>query len=176
MKKKQSKILGLDVSSTSTGYALLINGTFDKNNSGIIIGRADGTLGISLLKFGKKLDSVFKLLKPDVIVIEDTFFHNNVHTLKVLSRYGGIAIEHSAKYLKNKEPVLIPVQKIRKLLNTETKQDTFDFINHKFYLKWDFKEHNDITDALAVAIAYYNESGPIKVIKKNGANNNGRSS
>ena len=95
-----------------------------------------------------------KLTKPDIVIIEDVFLQRNVSTLKLLSRFSGVAIE-AVKSNSKIEPQLQTVKKIRSKVGTQDKKSTYTFVVERFKLPWkkeDFNKRNDITDALALCL------------------------
>ena len=146
------KILALDVSTKSTGWFIT------KRSCGII--KIDSKLEFpkKLVLFRKELAVILKQYKPKTVVIEDVHYHrgfSNIHTVKVLSKFGGVATELAAS--KRIKIVLMTATSARKALDLEgkvTKEDVFDYFNSEFSMSWNFKEHNDITDAWMLHFAY----------------------
>lgn len=146
------KILALDISTKSTGWFI------DKDNCGII--KIDSKLELpkKLVVFRKELNKILKQFKPKTVVIEDVHYHrgfSNIHTVKMLSKFGGVATELAAS--KRMEIVLMTASMARKALGLErkvTKQDVFEHFNSKYNMGWTFKVHNDITDAWVLQFAY----------------------
>jgi Holliday junction resolvasome RuvABC endonuclease subunit len=148
-------VLGLDVSSTSTGWAVLKTGRFNKKEGtgyGWIKPPSKYSLGAKLSYFSNELHIIINNTHPDIIGIEDVFLgFKNVSTLKVLSRFSGVAIE-SVYTLLGQDAKILQVKEIRKALGAQDKQKAFDIISKKYKLtEWTFDKHNDVTDALAVA-------------------------
>lgn len=147
-------ILGLDISSKSTGYAVLKNGrwTKAKNSFGTIKIPEGLGLGERLTVFKEALVEVLERVKPSSIIIEETFAGRNMSTLKLLSRFSGVAIESCFSFLKV-EPQVILASSVRSFLGCgKSKKEAFDYINKKYSLKWSFEKYNDITDALCLAL------------------------
>jgi len=138
-------ILALDVSTKSTGWFI------DKENCGII--KIDEKLEFpdKLVVFRKELALLLKKHKPKLLVIEDVHYRrgfSNIHTVKLLAKFGGVATELASS--KKIKVVLMTPTAARKTLGTEgkvTKEDVFNYFNSEFEMGWNFKEHNDITDA-----------------------------
>ena len=126
------KILALDVSTKSTGWFVT------KRSCGKIV-----------------TDN-----KPDVVVLEDCYYRpgfGNIHTLKALTKFAGVAIELCTAY--GIETEILTATTVRKHCcgNHEGKfgkQEVFDFFVEKFDLDWTYEKHNDITDAMALSWGY----------------------
>lgn len=139
------KILGLDISTKSTGWFI------DEENCGII--KIDPKLEFpkKLVLFRKELVAIIKEHKPKCIVIEDVHYRrgfSNIHTVKALSKFGGVATELAAS--KRIKVVVMTATAARKSLEMEgkvTKEDVFNYFNSEYAMDWNYKEHNDITDA-----------------------------
>lgn len=149
--------LGLDISSQSTGFATVSNGRWIRANGlyGLIKPTSTAGLGEKLSQFKKELEDVLDKTNPDVVVIEDIFSSRNIKTVKILARFSGVAIETVYAKLK-KEPLIITTTSVRAFLKSgQKKEQAFDFIKKKYKLDWDFKTHNDITDAIALSLYGY---------------------
>ena len=147
------KILGLDISSTSTGYCVFNNGRLVKSSLDVI--KPEGkTHGEKLCSFAKEVTKLLHKHKPDKVVIEDIFRGPNVNTFKVLAMFRGVCY-----YILFKELGIIPIcimpTSARKLVKAKgvTKEDGFEFAIKKYNLKYSFDEHNDITDAIVLGLA-----------------------
>lgn len=146
------KTLALDISTRSTGWFI------DKENCGII--KIDTKLEFpkKLVLFRKELAVIIKEHKPKRIVMEDVHYRrgfSNIHTVKALSKFGGVATELAAS--KRIKTVLMTATAARKSLGLEgkvTKEDVFNYFNDEYGLNWNFKEHNDITDAWMLHFAH----------------------
>lgn len=157
---KQSKkvVLALDVSSSSTGYAVLRSGRWNKSSVSYgLIKPPKGVvpLGQKLVYLRDEIQKLLRRVKPDVVVIEDVFSGRNVSTMKLLARFNGVAIEVSRRYLK-KEPVIALTTKVRAFLECgRKKEDAFAYICKRYNLDWSFSKMNDVTDALCLALYVY---------------------
>jgi Holliday junction resolvasome RuvABC endonuclease subunit len=149
------KILCLDISSVSTGYSVLNKGRLLKSLCGKIKTNKKDHFGERLLKFEEKLEWLLKKSKPDLIVVED-IFHRNTLTYKVLAMFHGIVFRMSWKML-HKDPLYIKTTQARSVLGVKTKEEVFRYIKARFNLdEFKYDEHNDITDSIAIGVAYYN--------------------
>lgn len=146
------KVLALDISTKSTGWFV------DKEHCGLILIDADLELPQKLVLFRKAVVGLLVEHKPKVVVIEDVYYRSgfsNIHTVKLLSKFGGVASEAAAS--KKAAVVLLTTTAARKYLGREgkvTKEEVFNHFNSTYNLGWSFKEHNDITDAWMLHLAY----------------------
>src|SRR6188508_2321984 len=100
-------ILALDVSSSSTGYAVIRNGRwrFSGSSCGTISTPSKLSISERLVLFRDEIEALIKKVKPDLIVIEDVFSSRNISVMKLLARFNGVAIEISRRKLK-KNPLI----------------------------------------------------------------------
>jgi crossover junction endodeoxyribonuclease RuvC len=153
---KQSKkvILALDVSSSSTGFAVLRQGRWNKSSVsyGLVKIPSGIPLGQRLVSFRDEIQKLLRSVKPDAIVIEDVFSGRNVSTMKLLARFNGVAVEVSRRYLKQ-EPLIALTTQVRAFLECgRTKEDAFKYICSRYNLDWSYNKMNDVTDALCLAL------------------------
>lgn len=157
-KPNRKVILALDVSSSSTGFAVLRQGRWNKSSAsyGTIKIPSSMPLGQRLVLFRNEVQSLLKRVKPKVIVIEDVFSGRNVSTMKLLARFNGVAIEVCRRYLKS-EPVIALTTKVRSFLECgRSKEEAFNYICTRYNLDWKYSKMNDVTDALCLALYVYN--------------------
>ena len=91
------KILAFDISSISTGVALIKDGYLIKKYCSTIQPNPKKSMGERLTYFVYELAEKIDQHKPDLIVIEDIFRGRNIKTFKVLAQFRGVAIQ---KYTK----------------------------------------------------------------------------
>ena len=155
-KRKQNKpqvILGLDVSSSSTGYAILRGGRWNKSASsyGVIKTDSKVTLPQRLVSFRDQLSALLKRTKPDVVIIEDIFSLRNVGTLKLLARFSGVAMETCRRFV-GEDPQLVMTTSVRSTLGCGMdKEAAFKYICDRYNLDWKISM-NDVTDAVCLAL------------------------
>jgi Holliday junction resolvasome RuvABC endonuclease subunit len=148
------KILALDVSTRSTGWFIT------KRSCGKIIPGKNLSFGEKLVFFRQELDKLLRKYKPDVVVIEDVYYRpgfGNIHTLKTLVKFAGVAIELCTSL--GIETEIITATTARKHCCGDQegkfgKREVFDFFVKKYKLDWNYDEHNDITDAMALSWGY----------------------
>ena len=160
MKIKKNGIVSLDVSSASTGWCYMNSGNLRKYGKIKIKSTLDK--GNKLFIFRSELEKLLKRYASNHIVIENGFAGRNVTTLKTLSHFSGVAQECVYTTL-GIDAYIMNNKTVKSFFEVKTKEELFEVIKKKFKLKtFIFKEHNDITDAIAQAICYYNT-----VIKEN---------
>ncbi len=156
-----TKILGLDVSSSCTGYCIVEDGYLDVNSLGTIEPDGKLSIGQKLLYFEKSIKKLIKKYSPDFIIIEDIFKGPNAKTFKLLAMFRGVAFKTVQEKIK-KDPISVMPTEARKLIGAGvTKEDAFAFIvkKYKFY-SFKFETHNDIADSIVLALAYFKYTGP----------------
>jgi len=110
------RVLGLDLSTNSTGWAILESGDSSPvlKEHGLLTFASVTNTKQSLLLFSSTLANVINKLKPfDIIVIEDTFVAKNVKTTKILNRVAGVAILTSFIHSPQSQILMIPVMSLR---------------------------------------------------------------
>lgn len=168
------KILGLDISSSTIGYALIEDLNLIKTGH---IKPPDKKK--SLDNFSLRLDFAYshikdliKKLNPDIIVAEEyakkfSQGKSSANTIIVLSTFNEVCC--LAAYQETKQQVIkIPVTTLRKIIskkydvNMDDKEDVLSFCKKNFSYKDSLnknlnikKECYDETDALIVALGYY---------------------
>ena len=144
--------LGLDPSTKSTGFGVL-----DKDSNllshGTIEGRTDNPK--SFIKLHDELKTIIEKHNVGYVLIEDTFFSQNVDTLKKLVRPSGIILYMVGLY--ELEHDFIMPSSWRKLAfgsGRTSKKETYAKINEEYDLGYtSFNKYNDITDAIGIAKA-----------------------
>lgn len=151
-------LLALDISSKSTGYAILEDGYLCFDTIGMIKINPKGQCGERLTKLEKEIKKILKKYKPDCIVIEDIFSGRNANTFKILSMFRGIAIKTIYEFTKQ-DPLIIMASKARSSLGIKNhKEDAFEFISKKYpTLNWVFKKDNDMADAIVLGLAGFKD-------------------
>jgi len=111
------KIIGLDISTSSTGYA--IYGTKSKKWSFGNFKKPNKIKGISaMLCQAQKIKKLIDGEKPNIIVIEDTFMKNNFATVKLLNELRGWVIVEC--YFKNITTEIIMASSARRIVGINT--------------------------------------------------------
>lgn len=108
------KILGLDVSSVSTGWGLI------EDDKLIEFGKINPMQKMShaqkLHLFDVELTKLMAKHKPDLIAIEDVVHVASISTMKILARFNGIAIKVAYSH-NQKEPTLVEPTKWKVMLD-----------------------------------------------------------
>ncbi len=148
------KILALDVSTKSTGWFVT------KRSCGKIVTDKKSSFDQKLVFFRKELVKLLHKYKPDVVVIEDAYYRpgfGNIHTLKTLVKFAGVAIELCAS-CGIKTEILTATTARKNCCGTHEgkfgKREVFDFFIDKYDLDWKYESHNDVTDAMALSWGY----------------------
>lgn len=149
------KILGIDPGSTRIGYGLI-----KKEKKGLKFVRA-GLLKISatktknqrLLDLEKSFSKLLKKEKPDLVALEKLYFVKNQKTALEVGQSRGILV---LTILKNKLPLIeISPSEVKLTVTGDgraSKKAVAKMVG--YFLKIDTaKQIDDITDALAIAIA-----------------------
>ena len=167
------RVLGLDISSQSTGWAVLEDGQLDKSCHHYgLIKMKHKTHGERLAYFDNELHTIIVSYDVDMVAIEDVWAGKFILPSLILSRYRGIAEKVCWERFKT-EPLVRTATDFRKLLGLkyetnllpgkkeklatgkDSKELTFELMCKVFDLKLDFEKDNDKTDALAVSLAAY---------------------
>jgi Holliday junction resolvasome RuvABC endonuclease subunit len=148
-------LLSFDVSSVKTGFSVIRNKRFRKT------GKSWGTLDINkslplpekLVYFRKRVIELLKKVKPTQVAIEDVFI-GRFKSAVTLLKFNGVIIE-AVRATMGYNPILLPATTVRRLLKCgKNKEDVYDYIISRYNINdWDFKTHNDITDAIALGLA-----------------------
>jgi len=146
------KVLSLDVSSVSTGWALINEDAKLLHFGTISIPNLD--VMAKLYWFHNYLESLIFTLEPDIILVEETYL-KNVKTLKTLSQFIGMV--NFLVFKHHKPAVYLNPNAVRAFFKLRTKADVFDFVKNKYKSKLKeltFNNGNDITDAILQALYY----------------------
>jgi Holliday junction resolvasome RuvABC endonuclease subunit len=151
-----AKVLGLDVSSSCTGYCIVEDGYLLKNTINTIIPNEKSSLGQKLVFFEKVLRKIISKYNPDHIIIEDIFKGPNAKTFKTLAMFRGVAFKVVFEKIK-KDPICVMPTEARKMVgvNGITKEDAFEYIINRYnFTDYIFDKDNDKTDAIVLALSY----------------------
>jgi Holliday junction resolvasome RuvABC endonuclease subunit len=156
------KILGLDLSSKCTGWAVFDGGKLVEYGTIEIDSKNSWSFRLSV--FGEELERLIDKYSPDRVVIEDIYRGPSAITFKVLAFFHGVAYK-TVNDLLYIEPDLLGVMATRSAIATEagiavrTKEQAFFIINSTLKLNLDFKTGNDIADACALVYGYLFKTG-----------------
>lgn len=153
MRRRKYGIISLDIAAALTGWSYCVK---DKlKNYGTIKTSPKITTAQRLAIFRVEIIKVFKKYNPSNVVIENGYFGGNVLTLKILSKFGAIAEECAVSFL-GVEPYIMNNRTVKKHFNVKTKEQLYTFMVDVYMLKFfKFKTHNDVVDAYAQSICFY---------------------
>jgi Holliday junction resolvasome RuvABC endonuclease subunit len=144
------RLMSFDVSSVSTGFSFFIAGKLD--HCGVIVPPQHHIYDISekLVYFKREVEKWFFILKPNRVVIEDTYL-KNVTTLKVLTQYVGV-LQLTCGEVDIK-PDFVSPNSVRSVFGVKTKEEAFDYVMNKYKVMLKkyhltFENGNDITDSI----------------------------
>jgi Holliday junction resolvasome RuvABC endonuclease subunit len=153
------RLISFDVSSVSTGFSFFIGGEFD--HCGVIESPQHHFYGIheKLVYFKREIDKWFFLLKPNRVVIEDTYL-KNVTTLKVLMQYTGVL--QLACGEADIPPDFVSPNSVRSVFGVKTKEEAFEYVMNKYKVRLKkyhltFENGNDITDSVLQGLYWIKE-------------------
>lgn len=150
-----TKIMGLDVSSISTGYCIFNKGKLIKSSCGIIKTNPRKSYGNRLQSFEIDVKELIQKHKPDIIIVEDIYKGRNIKTFKSLAMFRGVVIKAIYDEI-NKDPISLSASVVRSFLKIKNKKEiAFDFIVSKYKLDYNFKDHNDIVDSIVLGLAVH---------------------
>lgn len=158
------KILALDIA-TTTGWAFIhIKNKTAQYKYGTI--KVNGKT--RLQEIYKEIKDLIKLYEPNIVLIEDVFFSRNFRSYKILSML------HAAVYLGCIETYLPTILEanasaIRKAIGVKnSERDKIKLIVMKKINKMFGTriKDNDITDALAIIVAYLNNKKVFKYFEQ----------
>ena len=159
------RVLGLDLSSQCTGWAVLEDGLTLKDY-GILDFASAPSKKEKLLLFEGMLSTVLNKHKPfDSIIIEDTFFGKNILTTKILNKFSGVAVVTCFKHSPTSVIALIPVAALRSTIFPKQKVDkeyVYRYICDRYKLT---NVKNDVADAIVAASFPYYRKVEIKWIQ-----------
>ena len=150
-----TKILGLDVSSRSTGHCIINNGRLVKNTVGTINPDSKKSYGERLKYFSEELIKLLKKHRPDKVIMEDIFKGPNIITFKTLAMFRGVCFLAVFGEI-GKDPLCLMPTEARKLVGAPgvKKEDGFSFVIEKYsFTDYEFDTHNDQTDAIVLGLA-----------------------
>lgn len=151
------RILSLDVSSSSTGWAFMFGAASRRFTYGLIKTNSKFSLSERLSFFRDELLKLLIEFRPTHVVMEDIFAGPNNKVLIMLSKFAGVA-EECCFSTVGIQPYLMATNTVKSYFKSKSKEDIFNLMSD--VLDWtdhnvSFKKHNDLTDAIAQLIVYY---------------------
>lgn len=150
------KILSFDVSSVSTGWSFLEDGSLKK--FGVIEPHKDYCLQEKLYWFKNNVNALLRIFEPDYIIVEETYL-KNVITLKTLMQFITI-INLECFMVLNKKVISVSPQTVRSRYKLKDKSMVFEYVKNRYKVKlrkYTFKDGNDITDAIILGLYWYDK-------------------
>jgi len=162
---KEMRVLGLDISSVCTGWAIVeAEDSLDPVLSKVEIAEVTAK---GVIKFGKNLNDsqkmywlvhqivgLIKLYNPEECAIENVFLGKNFMTAKVLDRLAG-AVQSMWYNMKGKSVTYYYATSVRPSIGVKgncQKEDVIKAVNEKFKFRPAIEDNNE---ADAVAVAYH---------------------
>jgi Holliday junction resolvasome RuvABC endonuclease subunit len=159
------KVLGLDISSSCSGFCICEDGYLLKETIDVIKPPEKIALGEKLVFIEKALTEIINQYKPDEIIMEDIFKGPNMRTFKTLAMCRGVVFK-VVWALTGKEPLTIMPTEARKALGMKgvKKEDAYAWVIKKYKFKgYTFDKDNDRTDSVVLALSYFEiVKNPIK--------------
>lgn len=145
------RIISLDIAAAKTGWAFTDGNEFEY---GWIETSPKDSRALRLAKFRISLTKILEKYKPTHIVFEDVYSGPNKKVLILLAKFAGVAEELCYSFME-KEPYVMHTNTVKAYFKVKSKEDVFNVIVSLLKLeKFTFKEHNDITDAVAQLLCY----------------------
>lgn len=151
------RVLSLDVSAASTGWAFTFGQARGSFNYGLIKTTSKFSRPERLAFFRQELQKLLLEFRPTHVVMEDVFAGLNSKTLIMLSKFAGVA-EECCKTIAGIDPHIMHTNTVKAYFKVKNKEEVFNMIVDIFDWNLDkvkFKKHNDLTDAIAQLICYY---------------------
>ena len=154
------KIIGLDPGSINFGYSVLeSNGSNLRSvEYGVIKPDKKAMLPERLLKIYEGLDEIFSRNKPDIVSIEEIFYHKNIRSAIILAEARSIGLVLTSKY-----KALLKEYSARKVklsvtgIGSSDKDAVQRMICNILHIK-DPKLSLDTSDAIAISLCAYFET------------------
>lgn len=162
-----SRVLSLDISASSTGWAFAFGQAESQIHFGLIKTSSKFTHAERLARFRDELIKIMYKFKPSHVVMEDVFSGLNPKTLVLLAKFAGVAQE-CCKSITGIEPFIIHNNTVRSFFKLKNKEEIFEMIIE--IMDWEseelsFKKHNDITDALAQLLCYMDHVLKLRIFR-----------
>ena len=161
------RVLSLDISASSTGWAFTFGQARGQFHYGLIKTSPKFTLAERLAYFRIELIKLLIEFRPSHVVMEDVFAGLNPKTLVMLAKFAGVAME-VIRSVAGVDPYIIHNNTVKSYFKAQNKQEVFSMIAD--ILEWEpekvsFKKHNDIADAIAQLLCYYDQTLKARVFR-----------
>lgn len=149
-----SRILSLDISASSTGWAFAFGQARGQVDHGLIKTTPKQTHAERLVYFRNELMELIQMYRPSHVVMEDVYAGLNAKTLVLLAKFSGVAQE-TFRSMADIEPYIIHTNTVKAFFKAKNKEQVFDIIvDIMEFDDYTYKKHNDITDAVAQLFCY----------------------
>lgn len=153
------RVLSLDVSASSTGWAFAFGQARGKMQFGTIKTKPNFSRAERLAYFRDRLVKLLFEFRPTHVVMEDIYSGLNPKTLVLLAKFNGVA-EECCRTIAGIEPYIISTNTVKSFYKVKKKEDVFSAIVE--LMEWEeeglsFKKHNDVIDAIAQLFCYYDQ-------------------
>lgn len=151
------RVLSFDISASSTGWAFAFGQTRGKFDYGLIKTSPKFTRAQRLAYFRNEVVRLMLEYRPTHVVMEDVFAGINPKVLVLLAKFAGVVEEVSVSVV-GIDPYIIHTNTVKAYFKAKNKETIFEII--KDLLDWEedkvsFKKHNDLSDAIAQLLCYY---------------------
>lgn len=153
------RVLSLDISASCTGWAFTFGQGRGQWELGTIETDPKRTRAERLVFFRQSLVTLLKSLRPSHVVIEDVYAGINPKTMTLLAKFAGVA-EECCKSVAGIDPYIIATTTVKSYFKVKNKRQMFDAIVEIYDMdpeQVSFNKHNDITDAIAQLICYFDQ-------------------
>ena len=161
------RVLSFDISASSTGWAFTFGQARGKFNYGLIKTSPKFSRAQRLAYFRNEVIKLLLEFRPSHIVMEDVYAGRNPKTLVLLAKFAGV-VEECSVSVAGVEPYIIHTNTVKSYFKAKNKETVFDMVAD--ILDWEpdkvsFKKHNDIADAIAQLLCYYDHVLKIRSFK-----------
>ncbi|MBT3216165.1 MAG: crossover junction endodeoxyribonuclease RuvC [Candidatus Marinimicrobia bacterium] len=154
------QVIGIDPGLSATGYALL------EENKGKVIAKMYGTitppkgktLADRLEYLFSKSTEIIKEIQPDVMAIEDTFFHKNFKSALMLGQARGVLILAAARMGIHCVEFAPKKVKMSVVGNGNASKEQVQYMVKQILKLKEMPKSLDISDAMAIGLCYINQN------------------
>lgn len=162
------RVLSLDISASSTGWIYAFGQARGQFQFGTIKTNPKFSRPERLVFFREELVSLLKEFRPSHVIIEDVYSGFDPKTLILLSKFAGVA-EECCRSVAGIDPYIMHNSTVKSFFKVRSKQDLFYAIIE--IMGWEnenlsFKKHNDVIDALAQLLCFYDQVLNVRKFRK----------
>ena len=151
------RALSFDVSTKSTGWAFTFGQARGEFHYGLIKTNPKFEFAERLAFFRSEAIRLLEEFRPTHVVIEDVYSGSNPKVGMLLAKFVGV-LEECCFSIAGVNPQILHTSKVKSYFKCRTKEQVFHMIVDIFDWnpkKVEFKKHNDITDAIAQLLYFY---------------------